>query len=274
MFSSFFKKVMFIVIRKLEKYPEFILFILNNISNFKFLLPHDKDYYGIKLISSNKNNLFLDIGANTGTSTLGFIKMGILNKICLFEPNYYLFDRFLKKIKNKYSNVLIYNLALGSTNKKLTFYMPYIDNKLIHYFSSFDKKYVKNSCLNTFPDKKINIKKKIINVKKFDDVGINSKVDFIKIDTEGHDLEVIKGMKKTIKKNKPIFLVEYNKNIHKKILNILKDYSQYYYNLDKNSLLRIDTSNMKNLDRFGHKDSMSVRNFFLIHKTKRKMIKC
>ena len=274
MVFSFIKKVMFIIIRKLEKYPEFILLILNNISHFKIFLPHDKDYYGMKLIFKKKNNLFLDIGANTGTSTLGFLKMGFVNKICLFEPNYYLFDRFLKKIENKHSNVSVYNLALGSNNKKLTFYMPFINNIFIHYFSSFNKKYVKNSCLNTFPNKKINIKKKIINVIKFDDVGIKSKIDFVKIDTEGYDLEVIKGMKETIKKNKPTFLVEYNENIHKKILNILKDYSQYFYNLEKNSLNKINNNNVKNLDRFGHKNSLSTRNIFLIHKTKRKMIKC
>ncbi len=275
MLLSLIKKYLFKIIRKLEKYPEFILFILNNISYFKFLLPHDKDYYGMKLIFKKKNlNSFLDIGANTGTSTLGFLKMGFCNKIYLFEPNFFLFERYLKKIKKNHANIDIYNLALGSKNSKLNFYMPFIDNVFIHYFSSFSKSYVKNSCLKTFPNKKISIKRKIINVKKFDDLGIVSKIDFIKIDTEGHDLEVIKGMKKTIKKFKPVLLIEFNKNIFQRTINILQDYSQYFYNLEKNSLIKIKNSNMYNLDRFGHKNSLSSRNIYFIHKSKRKMILC
>ena len=44
------------------------------------------------------------------------------------------------------------------------------------------------------------------------EIKINYKPKFIKIDVEGHDFEVLKGMKKNIKKNKPIILVEFNKN--------------------------------------------------------------
>jgi hypothetical protein len=60
------KKIQFSIIRILEKYPQFNLFILNNIIYFKFFLPHEKDYYGIKLIFKETKNLnaFLDVGAN------------------------------------------------------------------------------------------------------------------------------------------------------------------------------------------------------------------
>jgi hypothetical protein len=57
-----------------------------------------------------------------------------------------------------------------------------------------------NSCLNTFPNKQITLKKKIIKLKKFDDLKIKDAIVFIKIDSEGHDLEVIKSLKKTINK--------------------------------------------------------------------------
>lgn len=160
MLANMFRKILFIFIRKLERYPHFILLILNNIGHFKFFLPHDKDYYGIKKFFTNKVDCFVDIGANTGTSTLAFRRMGFTNKIHLFEPNYFLFKNFLIKIRRKDSNICIHNLALGSTNSKLNFFLPYINGKFIHYFSSFSKDYLKNSCVNTFPNKKIVIKKK------------------------------------------------------------------------------------------------------------------
>lgn len=118
------RKILFIFIRKLERHPYFILLILNNIGHFKFFLPHDKDYYGIKKFFTNKVNCFVDIGANTGASTLSFRRMGFTNKIHLFEPNYFLFKNFLIKIRRKDSNICIHNLALGSKNSKLNFFCP------------------------------------------------------------------------------------------------------------------------------------------------------
>lgn len=262
------KKILFVLIRKLERYPEFILFILNNISHFNYFLPHDKDYYGMKLIldSGNQKNSFLDVGSNTGTSSLGFRKMGFTNKIHLFEPNYFLYTKFLKKIKKKYSKIETHNLALGSKNSKINFYMPYVNNKFVHYFSSFDKNYVEHSCLNTFPNKKIVLKKIKIRVVKFDDLRIEDPINFIKIDTEGYDFEVIKGMKKTINRFKPVLLIEYNPDLFSHIVKFLKNYSQYFYSLEQNSLIKINNLNDKNFDRFGNSNSLSIRNIYFIYK--------
>lgn len=276
MFKIIFKKIQFITIRILERYPQINLFILNNLIYFRFFLPHDKDYFGLKLIFNRSGNLncFLDIGANVGTSALGFIKMGFSNKIYLFEPNYYLYKKYLKKIEKKNHNITVYNYALGSKNRSLIFFLPFIDKIFIHYFSSFDKQYIINSCSNTFPDKEIILKKKIIKVKKFDDLKIKDVIDFIKLDSEGYDFEIIKGLKKTINKFKPVILVEYNAELYLKIVNRLKEYSQFYYDLKKNSLEPINNYNFKKLDRFGHKDLLSIRNVYFIHKDKLGMLNC
>lgn len=276
MFKIIFIRIQFIIIRILEVYPQINLLILNNLTYFKFFLPHDKDYLGLKLIFKRNYNLnsFLDIGANVGASALSFIKMGFYNKIYLFEPNFQLYNNYLKKIKKKYNNLTIYNYALGSKNKSLIFFLPYIGETFIHYFSSFDKKYIINSCSNTFPNKKIILKKKIIKVKKFDDLKIKDVIDFIKIDSEGYDLEIIKGLQKTISKFNPTLLIEYNLNLYLKIVKKLNKYRQFYYDIKKNSLVQINNSNFKKLDRFGHKDLLSIRNVYFIHKDKLGMLNC
>jgi FkbM family methyltransferase len=276
MFKIIFIKIQFIIIRIIEAYPQINLLILNNLIYFKLFLPHDKDYLGLKLIFKKKNNLnsFLDIGANVGASALSFIKMGFYNKMHLFEPNFNLYKNYLKKIKKKHHNLNIYNYALGSKNKSLIFFLPYIEKIFVHYFSSFDKKYIINSCSNTFPNKKIILKKKIIEVKKFDDLKINDVIDFIKLDSEGYDLEIIKGLMKTINKFKPAFLIEYNAELYLKIVKKLNKYFQFYYDINKNSLVQINISNFKKLDRFGHKDHLSIRNVYFIHKDKLGMLNC
>ena len=276
MFKITFKKIQFIIIRILETYPQINLLILNNLAYFKFFLPHDKDYLGLKLIFRRYDNLnsFLDIGANVGASSLSFIKMGFYNKMYLFEPNFHLYKNYLKKIKKNHHNLFIYNCALGSKNKSLTFFLPYIGKIFIHYFSSFNKKYIINSCSNTFPNKKIILKKKIVEVKKFDDLKIKDVIDFIKLDSEGYDLEIIKGLKKTISKFKPTLLIEYNVDLYLKIVKKLNKYHQFYYDIKKNSLVQINNSNFKKLDRFGHKDLLSIRNVYFIHKDKLGLINC
>lgn len=44
-------------------------------------------------------------------------------------------------------------------------------------------------------------------MKRLDDFGINN-VSLIKIDIEGHEIEAIKGGLETIKKSKPVIIVE------------------------------------------------------------------
>ena len=200
--------------------------------------------------------------------------MGFYNKMYLFEPNFNLYKNYLKKIKKKHHNLKIYNYALGSKNKSLIFFLTYIEKIFIHYFSSFDKKYIINSCSNTFPNKKIILKKKIVKVKKFDDLKIKDVIDFIKLDSEGYDLEIIKGLKKTINKFKPVLLIEYNVDLHLKIVKKLNKYCQFYYDTKKNFLVQINNSNFKKLDRFGHKDLLSIRNVYFIHKDKLGMLNC
>ena len=77
------------LIKKIEKIPLLQIFIYNHLKFLNFLLPHDKDYYALKLLfQTNEERSFLDVGGNIGLSTLGFIKLGFnKNKIHLFEPD-------------------------------------------------------------------------------------------------------------------------------------------------------------------------------------------
>ena len=161
------------IIRFIESNYLINLLIYNNIRFFKFLLPHEKDFYGMLLLcKNNKDNIILDVGASLGISSLGFRQLGFRNTIYAFEPNFYLFNKYLKKLAKKNNNIFIKNIALGNSNSFKTLYMPYFKSKCIHYFCSFDKKYLVNSIKITFPSilEKIIIKKKIIKCRRYDDL--------------------------------------------------------------------------------------------------------
>ena len=256
------------IVRLIEKNPSFNLLIYNNIRFFKFLLPHEKDFLGMKIICKNfKNSIILDVGANLGISTMGFRQMGFVNKIFIFEPNYEIYKKYLIPLKKNNSNIFLKNYALGNKDQVKLFFVPYYKNNPIHYFGSFDKKYIINSIKLTFPKlfNQIKIKKKKIKIRKFDNLNINIKPHFIKIDVEGYDHLVIKGLMKTIKKYKPIILVEYNiENFHL-ILKYLKNYKPHIYNIKDNNLLKLKKHFYKTMISRSNKfNLLSNRNIFFI----------
>ena len=88
------------LVKVIEKIPLLQIFIYNNLEYFDFLLPHDKDYYALKLLFPvNESRTFLDIGGNIGLSSIGFRKLGFKNTIHIFEPDKKLVNKNLLKIK-------------------------------------------------------------------------------------------------------------------------------------------------------------------------------
>jgi FkbM family methyltransferase len=262
------------IARYIERYPELNLFIYNFMPYLTFLLPHEKDYLALKYLFKNKSafkGLFLDVGANNGISTLGFRKLGFNNEIYLFEPNSWLYKKYLIKLKKKQKN-RIFNFSLGDQNKINFFYEPYLNKKCLHYFCSFDKNYILNSIKLTSPEylNKIIIKKKKIKQYTYDSLKINKNIDFIKIDVEGYDHLVIKGMLKSIKKYKPIIFVEYNVENIKNICTLLKNYDPFIF-ISKFNKLFLVKKNMffSNLiSRSDRKNLLSIRNIFFIERTR------
>ena len=272
MFFKSFEAVKFKIIRFIERNYKLNLFIYNNINLLKFLLPHEKDYYGMLLLCKQKNSgVILDIGASLGISSMGFRKLGFKNKIYAFEPNYYLFINYLKKNFKKDKKIFLKNIALSNKNITKIMYFPFYNSKCIHYFSSFDKKYLINSIKITFPKllENLVIKEKKIKCIKYDDLNLQVKPYFIKIDTEGYDHLVLGGLKKTIKKYKPIFLIEYNQEYYNNVKKILNNYAPYIYDIKKNKMIKLGKKiNNKRISRTTKLNYLSIRNIYFIHKDK------
>ena len=108
------------LIKIIEKIPLLQVFVYNNLQYFKFLFPHDKDYYALKILfKKNEKRAFLDIGGNIGLSTIGFRELGFLqNKILMFEPDQFLLDNYVSKVTKNYSNITVYPFGLSNKPKK------------------------------------------------------------------------------------------------------------------------------------------------------------
>ena len=274
------KKLKYIIVRLIEKNPHLNLFIYNKILYFTFLLPHEKDYYGMKLLlKSNKKNIFLDIGGNNGLSTRGFKKLGFENPVYIYEPNRYLYNTYLIPLSKKFLNVKTFNFGLGNKKSILELITPYVGNSGLHFMNSFSKKYILDSVgvISEKYKKKIIFRKLKITIKRYDDLKINKKIDFIKMDTEGYEHEILKGMKKTILKNKPILLIEYNDQNFKKIYKYLNDYKAYVYDMYNNNFKEITLKELKKyqiiIGKQNKKNFLSSRNIYFVPKNNEYLIK-
>ena len=253
------------LVNKIEKIPKLQIFIYNLLFHFTFLLPHEKDYHALKLLfKKNEKNAFLDIGGNIGLSTLGWRALGFLsNKIFIFEPDSFLINKYLLKIRSKVNRIFICPFGLSNKKASKKMYMAFYKNKYFHFNNSFSKKYILEKLKNNYPEKhkEFKIIQKNLELKKFDELKFKSKVSFIKIDVEGYDHKVVEGMSKLIKKDKPVILIEYNISNFAIIHNMLqKYYNCHIFDIDKKNFKRLTNVEIKLLIKGKIFESTYVKN--------------
>jgi FkbM family methyltransferase len=132
---------------------------------------------------------FLDIGSNVGIYSYYFAKS--MDQIDAFEP---LIEASSRLSATNLKNVSIHNIALSNRCETKTFYIPIANRKLV-------------TGLATLEEKPGNHVERIINVTTLDEFKYDD-VDLIKIDVEGHEIHVIRGAIHTIKRCKPVIIVE------------------------------------------------------------------
>jgi len=144
---------------------------------------------------NNENDTFVDVGINIGQTLIkvkthrpGINYLG-------FEPNASCISYCQKLIKvNNFSNCNIYNTALSSTIKLLVLEKTLIDDLRASIISQLRPEYF--------------LYKENVMAIDYDSVFYDQNTSFIKIDVEGAELDVINGMKQSIKKYQPLIVCE------------------------------------------------------------------
>ena len=147
-----------------------------------------------KIVNSNDITIF-DVGANCGEYTEELYRHWNRAEYYLFEPATLPFNELKNKF-GKNENININNFALGSKDDELFLY-GYGDPMADSPRSSLYKGVIEEF-FNIGNKSQEMIKVKTIN--NFCSEKSINKIDFIKIDTEGHELEVLKGADNLIKK--------------------------------------------------------------------------
>ena len=161
---------------------------------------------------------FIDVGSHKGKYFDLFAKNYKIKKTLLIEPQKQYFYYLKKKYKG-FKNVKIFDCAISNKNGTSIFYINHHDltsslNTLNHKneFLKFKSKLFGVDSKNMIK-KEVKVKITTLNnlLKK---IKINQ-LDLVKIDTEGHELQVLQGIGKSIQKIKIILIEFRNDNVYK-----------------------------------------------------------
>ena len=153
---------------------------------------------------SDKSKDALDIGVYRGVYSFQLAKY--FKFVHSFEPNPLLFPYLNKNLKKILNNIQLYNYALSDSNGDTKLKLPLRSGSF--FKNNIEELYQLGAASIHSKNKFNDFKEVIVNKKKLDDFKIRNKIGFIKIDVEGHEIEVINGGKETITNNMPVLLVE------------------------------------------------------------------
>lgn len=166
------------------------------------------------MYNNYRNCTIIDAGANIGNHSLFFSCIMNAN-VFAFEPHPVAFNDLQKNISLNDSNIRLFNMALGNTNKLVGMELPDENNlgmaKIIEKGNNV-RMFTLDSFINDF--KNLNV---------------------IKVDIEGYNIPFLEGATQVIQKFKPDLFIECeNKNLFdltlEKLLNLGYEYTGLKFN--------------------------------------------
>ena len=198
-------------------------FYMLNISNddavpLKYLWRNKYEHLSLSLWydMTRKDGYFFDVGAHTGIYSI----IGNLNKnqnnIISIEAYFLNFSRLLSNLK--INNIIPKSCFLAAASNIEG--VGKLNVKTTPHYHSYGGKISENGNFN-------------VSKIKIDNFKLDKKINGIKIDTEGHEFEVLEGAQNYINKDKPDIIFEINENCFDKCIELLKLNGYNFYFIDE-----------------------------------------
>lgn len=143
----------------------------------------------------SRGDWVLDVGANIGhyTSRLSEL-VGDSGRVVAFEPVPATFELLAANVSRlRHRNVTLLNVAASDRAGAIGMTIPKFATGLDNYYMAHLSKDESALQVLTLP---------------IDNLGIHERVSLVKIDAEGHDLHVVRGMQGLLKRDQPVLITE------------------------------------------------------------------
>ena len=203
-------------------------------------------------ISNLKDYWIIDVGAYDGKTSQIFSKALPDINILAFEANPEVFKTAQKNLE-QHSKIQIHNYAISDKNEKMSFHVT--ANKVSSSLNSIDPTEIIAEDYKT----ELSITQKVeVEARKLDDLTTSKNILLLKIDTQGHELQVLEGATETLKRTRFV-LVEMSN--HKLYVQGCK-----YYEVDE--WLRKNNFNLANIIITYRKQGLRVSEYDALYENK------
>lgn len=143
-----------------------------------------------------RRGLILDVGANVGTHSLWFARS--FGKVHAFEPNRLLWDQFSRNVElNCAANITLHKTGLSDAAGEFQMYDVANDNWGLGTFATHEQYDLPLAPLHK------------ARVEVFDDYLPALRIDAVKIDVQGLEPNVLRGMRRALERDQPVVWVEF-----------------------------------------------------------------
>jgi FkbM family methyltransferase len=191
------------------------------------------EQYLFTMLADKQIKTVVDVGANTGGYALDLHRAISTARIHAIEPHPKTFLLLKKNLTGKYAQ--LYNLGLGDKTGKGTLWDFADDADLKHTQPTSTLASTLKNVIEEFHQQKAQaFSFQITTLDAFAEKEKISTIDFLKIDTEGNELDVLKGAKDLLRKKKIRFIQfefnemnVYNRTFFKDFIDMLPGYTFY-----------------------------------------------
>jgi FkbM family methyltransferase len=170
--------------------------------------PHERFFEILKKIPE-RPGVILDVGANDGVSVFSIRTLNKTNPILSLEPNPEQKQQ-LQILTKFFKNYQFQIIAAGEKQDKLTLYSPIYKGYPLTSFATLKPELLDlpgyGMFTQNYDSSKLSFVKRTVKVIPIDELNLD--LTFVKIDVEGTELSVLKGMISTIRRCKPVIMIE------------------------------------------------------------------